>query len=69
MGCSFPKVISSFGFIHLPLIEILLILYIKVYGDIILQMNCQKTGRKKAVLDFINPSSAISSVIWMVRSC
>ena len=30
-------------------------------------MNCQKTGRKKAVLDFTNQSSAISSVIWMVR--
>lgn len=36
---------------------------------IILQLDFQKTGRKKAVFDFINQSSATSSVIWMVRSC
>lgn len=35
---------------------------------IILQLDFQKTGRKKAVFDFINQSSATSSVIWMVRS-
>lgn len=35
---------------------------------IILQLDFQKTGRKKAVFDFINQSSITSSVIWMVRS-
>nr|XP_025659270.1 endoribonuclease YBEY, chloroplastic isoform X3 [Arachis hypogaea] len=38
-----------------------------VCGEIILQINCQKTGRKMAVLDFTNQSSAISSAIWMAR--
>ena len=66
-GCS-PHVVSFLGSIYLQLIQALSSVYIKVSGEIILQMNCQKTGGKKAVLDFINQSSAISSAIWMVRS-
>lgn len=35
--------------------------------ELILHVNCVKTGRKKGVFDFTDQSLATSSVIWMVR--